>query len=152
MRSAAQSFAFLLVVMYICLPARSSAGPYSDAVTKCLVERTTEQDRERLAQWFFVAMASHPAVQPMSAVSESDRASVSKRTAELFQRLLTESCRKETREAIKYEGTRTIESAFSVLGEIAARELMAYPDAAAFIARLAQDLDQDKLNAVMQDP
>ena len=152
MRSVIRCFAFLLVVMYIYSPAQSLAGPYSDAVTKCLVEKTSKHDRERLAQWFFVAMASHPSAQPLSAVSESDRAEVSQRAAELFERLLTESCRKETQDAIKYEGQQTINSAFSALGEIAARELMAHPDATAFVSRLSEYLDEDKLNAVLQNP
>jgi hypothetical protein len=125
------------------------AGPYSDEMAKCLVKSTSDADKNMLVKWMFAAAALHPAVQSIASVSDAERNELNKSTARLVERLLTETCRAETVEALKNEGAGTIQSSFQVLGQVAAVRLFSDP----IVARgmnIEQHLDPkkfEKLNA-----
>ena len=125
------------------------AGPYTNDLSKCLVESTSARDRSALVKWMFSAASSHPAVRSISSVSKQQLDAANKDTAELFMKLLTKSCRQETEKALKYEGEATIHTSFGVLGQVAGQELFASPEVALAMSGLEKYLDEDKLNALM---
>lgn len=54
-----------LVVLIMASPLMltpAHAGPYADALSKCLVESTSQRDRTELVRWFFASASLHPAV------------------------------------------------------------------------------------------
>jgi hypothetical protein len=124
----------------------AQAGPYADDMSKCLVRSTSAADRTDFVRWFFAAAASHPAVQSLAAVTPEQREAANKKTAELFQRLLTESCRNEVQQAMKYEGPQTIGSSFQVFGEVAGRELFSDPAVTQAMGGFEKYFDKQKLN------
>ena len=128
------------------------AGPYSDEMAKCLVSSTSEVDKNFLVKWMFAAAALHPAVKSISSVSDAQRNELNIKTAKLFERLLTESCKAQVQQAIKYEGQSTIESAFQVLGQVAARGLFSDPAVNGFIAQLGNHIDKQKMESVIGAP
>lgn len=130
----------------------ASAGPYSDEMAKCLVASTSEADKNFLVKWMFAAAALHPAVKSISSVTEAQRNELNVKTAKLFERLLTESCKSQVQTAIKYEGQSTIESAFQVLGQVAARGLFSDPSVNGFIAQLGNHIDPKKMESVLGAP
>lgn len=132
--------------------APAHAGPYSDEMAKCLVASTSEADKNFLVKWMFAAAALHPAVKSISSVTDAQRNELNVKTAKLFERLLTESCKKQVQTAIKYEGQSTIESAFQVLGQVAARGLFSDPSVNGFIAQLGNHIDKQKLESVIGAP
>lgn len=125
------------------------AGPYGDALSKCLVASTTSTDKTTLVQWMFTTLSLHPDVQAFSTVTPAVRKQTNKKMARIFERLVTDSCKKETQEAIKYEGTSTIEAAFQLLGGAATRELFANPKVAAGMDDLSKEFDAEKLKTVL---
>ena len=139
----------LLVFLSLLVSTSGFAGPYGDALGKCLVSSTSPAEKTTLIRWMFATLSLHPDVQSMSAVSLQQRTSVNKDTARLFEKLLTVSCARETKEAVKYEGATTIESAFSLLGQVAMRELFANPRVAAGLEEWSKGVDQDKLKKVL---
>jgi hypothetical protein len=128
------------------------AGPYSDEMAKCLVTSTSEADKNFLVKWMFAAASLHPAVKSISSISDAQRNEMNVKTAKLFERLLTESCKSQVQQAIKYEGQSTIESAFQVLGQVAARGLFSDPSVNGFIAQLGNHIDKQKLEGVIGAP
>jgi hypothetical protein len=132
--------------------ASAFAGPYSDEMAKCLVTSTSEADKNFLVKWMFAAAALHPADKSISSVSDAQRNELNVKTAKLFERLLTESCKSQVQTAIKYEGQSTIESAFQVLGQVAARGLFSDPNVNGFIAQLGNHIDKQKLESVIGAP
>jgi hypothetical protein len=124
----------------------AQAGPYADDMAKCLVRSTTAADRTSFVRWFFAAAASHPAVQSLASVSAEQRDEANKSTAALFQKLLTESCRTEVQQAVKYEGRQTIGSSFQVFGEVAGRELFTDPSVTQAMGGFEKYFDKQKLN------
>lgn len=59
-----------------------------------------------------------------------------------MQRLLTVDCRKETIEAIKYEGGGAMETAFGTLGQAAMRQLISAPEVAKGLEQLGEYIDK----------
>ncbi len=121
------------------------AGPYTDDLSKCILESTTTDDRTALVKWMFVAFALHPAVKPLASVSKQQVEEANKQTAALVMKLLTESCTQQAQLAIKYEGQTAIRTSFQMLGQVAAKELFADPDVAAGLTGLEKYFDKNKL-------
>jgi hypothetical protein len=126
-----------------------AAGPYSDELSKCLVRSTTQADKSMLVQWFVSVCTLHPDVKWMSNVTDAKRAELNKNTAQIFERLLTSGCTNEARDAVKYEGTGAIESSFSVLGQVAARELFSNPSVATGLSDFGKALDLKKIEKAL---
>jgi hypothetical protein len=125
------------------------AGPYSDEMAKCLVKSTSDGDKNALVKWMFAAAALHPAVQSIASVSDVERADLNKAMAKMVERLLTESCRAETVEALKNEGTSTIQTSFQVLGQAAAVRLFSDPVVAKSMGTFEQHLDRQKFEELL---
>jgi hypothetical protein len=130
----------------------AAAGPYADSLGKCLVAGTTTAEKTTLVRWMFAMMALHPDVESGSTVTVAQRTALSKETAQLFQRLLTRACVAETREAVKYEGHATIESSFTLLGQVAARELFSHQRVAEGLSEFASHVDAKALEEVLGTP
>lgn len=138
----------LLVIVQFAIPTVVHAGPYTDALSKCLVDSTSTRDRQDLVRWMFSAASLHPAVAPISAVSDEQLDAANKTVADLVVRLLTDTCRPETEEALQYEGMSTIEASFSVLGQVAGQELFASAEVSAGLSGLEKHMDHEKLGSL----
>ena len=110
------------------LSASIYAVPFSDEMSKCLVKSTSDADKSLLIQWVFAAMSAHPDVKALSNVSNEKGIEINKRTAGLLVSLLTERCKAETQQAVKYEGPGVLKTSFQVLGEVAMQGMMTNPD------------------------
>jgi len=127
------------------------AGPYADDMAKCLVKSASATDRTIFLKWLFAAIALHPEVAPMVTISVEQRDEIDKNTGVLFMRLLTESCRSETKQAIRYEGPATIQYAFQIFGQAAAGDLLANSRVSEGMRGLARYLDETKFKAMMSE-
>lgn len=123
----------------------AQAGPYSDDLARCLVESTTVADKNALVKWMFATAALHPAVKSIASLTDAERTRSTQSTAELFEKLLTGSCRKQAQQAVKYEGATALQTGFQILGQVAARELFADPDVAHGLAELEKYIDGPKI-------
>jgi hypothetical protein len=125
------------------------AGPYSDDLSRCLVRSTGDAEKRTLVKWIFAAVALHPEVADISSVTPAQRTEMTRNTAKIFEKLLTDSCRTEVQQAVQYEGPQTIGSSFQVLGQVAARELFSNPNVAANMADLGKYIDQKRIAEAM---
>lgn len=128
------------------------AGPYADELGKCLVAKSTDADRTQLVVWLFEEMSVHPAVKPLTNVSDAQRTDGRKAAAALIQRLLTEDCRAQTADALRNEGPASLQTSFTAMGQVAMASLMKDPSVAASTQQIAQYLDVSKFAALMNDP
>ena len=126
------------------------AGPYTDDLSKCLVRATTEQQKAVLVEWVFSIAALHPSVKPLSSVSDAQRTDLNKGVAALFTTLLTDTCRKETQDAVKYEGPAAIQTSFGLLGQVAMTDLFSDPSVTQGLGAFTQYLDKAKFDAVFK--
>lgn len=126
------------------------AGAYTEDLTKCLVASTTTEDKAVLARWVFAILALHPDTASLAAVSDAQRAEFNAKTARLFERLVTETCKTQTQATVRNEGPAAIQSSFKSFGEVATRELLANPKVVNGISNAASNLDFIKLISVLQ--
>jgi hypothetical protein len=141
--------AFGAIAFALLLPPSAQAGVYTDDLTKCLVSSTTDTERNTLVKWIFAVMSSHPEVKSIAAVSDAKIDVLNKDAAALFMKLLTESCRAKTEQALKYEGSSAIGASFQVLGQVAGRELFASPAVAKNMAGMQKYIDEKKIQGLM---
>jgi hypothetical protein len=134
------------------VPISAFAGLYTDEVSKCLVSSTTSADRNGLVRWMFAIASLHPEVSAIAIVAPETRDAANKEAAALFQRLLLEACKEPAKNALQYEGPGALDAAFSVLGQIAGRELFTNPEVAAAGGAMAQYLDSAKLQEELGMP
>jgi len=125
------------------------AGPYADDLAKCLVKSTTPAEKNALVKWIFAAAALHPEVKGISAVTEAQREELSKSTGKLVERLLGESCKAETHDALKYEGPQVFQSAFTVLGQVASVGLFTDPGVSAYMSDFLKYVDKAKVESTL---
>jgi hypothetical protein len=139
-----------LTVTFVATPA--SAGVYGDELAKCLVKTTSAEDRTVLVKWIFAALGLHPTVKAMFTAPQAERDKIDQQLGQLFERLITVSCKQQTQDAVRYEGPQVFESSFQVLGQVAARELFADPSVSASMANFMKYIDKDKLKSVVAVP
>lgn len=117
----------LVAIGAIAISHPATASAYGDDLSKCLVQKTSDDDRTLFMQWTFAAMSASPAVKSMSSTTPAQREDYTRKASQLFQRLLTVDCRKETVNALKYDGVATFAESFRQLGEAAMDGLMKDP-------------------------
>lgn len=127
---------------------KAFCGIYSDDMARCLVESTSKAEKNQLIRWMFSAISTHPALTSMSSVSTAEREKTNKDTADLFVKLLTETCREKTIKAVKFEGQDSIKVAFEVLGRVAAQGIFSDPSVAKEVANLGKFADKEKLKEI----
>lgn len=107
------------------IPVSVNASPFADDLGKCLVENTSSIDRENLMLWMASGMSQHPIVGEKIQFTKREITLINVQTAEIFERLLTNSCSSEFQKAQKFHGDEATEQAFKYLGGVAGGELFA---------------------------
>jgi hypothetical protein len=126
----------------------ASAGVYGDDATRCLAKSVSESDQIALVKWIFSAMAMHPSIKQYANISAEQKVEFDSQVNAIVTRLLTQSCRKETVAALRYEGSSFLETSFRALGEIAMGGLTTNPDVAAGLTSWATNMDKEAFAAV----
>lgn len=134
----------VVAALLLAVTPRASGGPYGDALGKCLIESITAPERTTLMRWVFATVALHPELEGVSAVTPAQRAALSKEAAQLYQRLLTETCRAQTREAIRHEGLSTIPASFAPVSALAAQGLFGDPKVTEGLSEPVNYFDEEK--------
>jgi len=128
------------------------AGPATSALTTCVADNTTGKDRKDLARWTFVVMSSHPEIQRLSNVSQTDRDQLDRILAAIVTRLLAENCQAQAKLAIETEGSEApLKTAFEAIGKLAMQELMSNPEVNSAATSFAKYLDTDKLTSAFSN-
>lgn len=61
--------------------------------------------------------------------------------------LLTQRCRAETEQALRYEGAAAFQASFQILGQVAMQGLMTHPDVVTFMSGLQAHIDTEAVEA-----
>ena len=116
-------FSYLFVFL-ISFNLNAFAGPFTDDFAKCLVTKTTSQEKTDLVKWIYVTISFHPQLSQMSNLTAEDVEMANIRVADYMTNVFAYKCNDELNQAIKYEGEESIFYAFELLGELAMGELM----------------------------
>jgi hypothetical protein len=132
--------------------APAQAGQYGDQLTKCLVDSTTDEDKAGLARWIFASAAQNPNVSDLAAVTDEQRAEMSKSVAEIFERVLTQDCRTQYREAKKNEGENMLAMSLGTLVQVAMGNLIDNPAVSQALGGIDKDLNKQKFAEAAAEP
>ena len=119
-----KKFASFLFIILISFNMNSFAGPFTDDFAKCLVTKTTAQEKTDLVKWIYVTISFHPQLSQMSNLTAEDVEMANIRVADYMTNVFAYKCNDELNQAIKYEGEESVFYAFELLGELAMGELM----------------------------
>ncbi|MBS98358.1 MAG: hypothetical protein CMI01_06740 [Oceanospirillaceae bacterium] len=146
------NFRSIALLIGISFSGSINAGIYSDDLSRCLIESSTPSDKATLVKWMFTAMALHPDVASMSAVTPQQRDEANKDAARMFVNLMTETCLEQARKAIRYEGPVAVHQGFNAFGQVAGQELFANPEVAQGLTGLEKHMDLEKLESALGTP
>jgi hypothetical protein len=129
----------------------TQAGVFTDDLSRCMVEKSSDADKTELARWMFAAMSKDPSLAKMANISQQDRDRLNKAAADLFSRLILVDCRPQTLAALKNEGTDAFGQAGRALGGAAANKLMSSPEGQAELGKLGDYVDKKAWEALGQE-
>lgn len=149
------TFTYLTAIMAIPLLTISSnaiGGVYADDLTRCLVSKTTSEQKAALVNWMFEAMSLNPAVSKYVTIPEAKRREFKTNMGNTFEKLITVTCKSEMQLALRYEGDGAITGSFNVLGQVAGKELFSSPEVANGMADIDQYINTDRIKqAISQE-
>ncbi len=142
---AARSLLVAMSLLATLAPLPARAGPFTDDLSKCLVASTTPADNKTLVVWMVSVITLHPDVEAMATLTPAQRDANDTAAAKLFERLLMVSCKAQAQQAVKYEGAEAFKASFSVLGQVAMKDLMTNPKVAEGLRGLGKRIDEKKV-------
>ena len=140
-----------LSIILISFNLNSFAGPFTDDFAKCLVTKTTAQEKTDLVKWIYVTISFHPQLSQMSNLTAEDVEMANIRVADYMTNVFAYKCNDELNQAIKYEGEESVFHAFELLGELAMGELMQDQGVTAASELFIQDDDLSIFAGVFSD-
>ena len=113
-----------LFVIFFSFNLNLSSGPFTDEFAKCIVMKTTTQEKTDLVRWIYVTMSFHPQLMDLSNLTADDVEMANIRIADYMTNVFAYKCNEELNMAIEYEGEESVYYAFELLGEIAMTEVL----------------------------
>ena len=95
-------------------------------------------------------MALHPDMAGITAITPAKREEINKAGGEVFNRLMTEACAKELKDAIKFEDQTAVKAAFESLGKLAMQEIMSNPAVSAGFSGIDKYVDLKKIKRKLE--
>ena len=139
----------LLLAFFITLSLPSMAGPYVDELKKCLVESSSPNDMRNLVKWVARAIAAHPNLGDLYAISPAKEAEIDKNFAQYVERVLLENCHRQTQNLMRYENTDGLRVAFEFLGQVAMQQLMEDRNVTTAIGAFIKHVDIKRFEATL---
>jgi hypothetical protein len=138
------TLALLLAACSLLAP-QARAGEAGEALSKCLSDATTQDDRRALVRWIFSAIAAHPDLKEFTTIDAARREQIESESAAVFERLIVKDCTAQTRLALMQEGTEGFQTAFKTLGELAMGGVVEDAQVQAGMAQLGERIDKQRV-------
>jgi hypothetical protein len=119
---------------------------------RCIVSKTTGEDRIAVAGWMLAALASAPQLKGVAEVAPARKDAADRGMARTYTRLIAKDCESQSRALFATRKPEAFGAASRPLGEIAMRELMSDPATMAALAAYANYLDNDDFKDVIPSP
>lgn len=143
--------ATLALVLSLAAATPATAGLYSDDLARCLVSATSSDDKLSLIRWVVVQITKHPNVSDLSRITPTQEKSADMEVARLFERLITDNCRDQSKAAFRYEGQDAFKASFEVLGTVAMQELVSHKDVDSGFSGFTQYLNEAAFKGIFPE-
>jgi hypothetical protein len=139
-----------LILFFAITDKTVNAGPFSDTFTRCLIRSVAPTEKSEFVQWMFFSMSKHPSLKSYANVSDSDTLRSDKLMAVFLTRLLSVACKKEFKEAVKFEGENATREAFSFMGRVAVTELLKHPKVEKSTTGFTKFMELEKMRDLLE--
>ncbi len=126
------------------------ASTYNDALSSCMIKKTTPSELRDLKIWIFFAFSQDKDVKKYTHISKQDEDLINKKIAKYFTDLLINRCKPEFLNVVKYEGINAVSIAFEKLGINAGKEIMTSPEVQKFIAQFAKYINYNDFQNILK--
>ncbi|PML93012.1 hypothetical protein BCT64_14840 [Vibrio breoganii] len=116
----------------------------------CLSDSLNGKERKLLVRWTYFGLSTHSTIKPYSNISKEDIDSTNKQVGALMTRLIAEDCPKEASAAYEANGSKAIEQAFGIVGQVAFQELMNESSVLQSFEGYLDYIDEDKIGQVFK--
>ena len=132
-------------VLLVATPAfaQTDTAGLEQALSTCLVQKSTGADRQALVRWILGGLASSSLANGLVKVDSAAKEDVDRGIAGVYNRLLTVDCATEIKAMSNAGDSSGIEKGFSVLGRIAMRDAMADPSVNAAMTAFVRFMPHD---------
>lgn len=129
----------------LALSTSAAAQTPTDGLATCLAQHTSAADRQAMARWVFVTLASHPDLTPYaSAQAAQETGRIQANMAQTLTRLMTENCARETKQTLRQGGTAGIQKAFTTVARQALTDVLSHPHVAASLGDTVAHIDPSR--------
>jgi hypothetical protein len=118
---------------------------YEAQMIECLDRSASPADQLLLSKWVFAVILRHPGLRSLTSVSEAERERLMRESAALIERLMSEDCRREMVDVIRYERTESVGRAFGYLGAKAVKEVFADSTVKKGMEQTTSYIDRERL-------
>jgi hypothetical protein len=115
------------------------------ALSDCLVDSVSEDDKRALVKWIFAMLARHPDVKPLSDINAAQDEKIVRDASAVFETLMADKCAAQLRAAVRKSGTDAVGKSFERLGETATGALLQDPNVMAGVAGLMKHADTARI-------
>ena len=146
------AFAMALSTMVLAPPAMAQTDnqPLEQALSTCLVKKSTGADREALVRWILGSLASSSLAQGMVKVDPAAKEAADRAVAASYARLMTVDCLAEIL-ALKKAGDATgVQSGFNTLGTIAMQDATTDPSVGTAMGAFAKFMPPEAMKRLEQ--
>lgn len=131
------------------LPVQSAAEAAQAALTRCLLESASVEDRSSLVKWIFLVMTRYPGLSDMARIEDKERERFNTDAGVVFERLMTVDCKNQLQTALRKSGTEAIGKSFETLGQTAMATLLENPAVQAETGSIMKHIDMDRLSRTL---
>lgn len=142
----------LLLMSSLFITSFSHAGEYQDKLVQCLKSSVTEQDRKDMVQWMFFGFAAKQDLANYAKISAADLERVDRRVANIFDKIMTQSCTQAVNAVVENEGTNALTQSFEYLGRYATESMINDPKVVQRLQNFSKYQDQEKYRKAFQKP
>ena len=144
------AFAAALLTASPVLAADTVETVLANSLGQCFVLKTNGEDRLAAARWIAVIIASTDKVKDTVTVSAQAKDQLDRKMAEIFTRLMTVDCVKESKAMAKLRSADGFRRAGEALGRIAMMELLSGPGQAEALGGYLRHLNPDDFRILGQ--
>ena len=135
----------IAIIMGMFMSPSLKAGEHATALSQCLINNTTQADKNIMTQWVFSSLSNHPPVSSMSTITSEAKSNADQRMAKLVEKFMYDKCLNQVKTAVQNEGPGAIEMSIRSYVEIAGREVLNHPSVAGSVTGLASHMDVKRL-------
>lgn len=140
---------FALVSVLTVLPALCSAQVPA-VLGECIVAKLSPTDRQDLARWVFLSMATHPEVKPLAAENGEATQAAARKVGALFTHTLRDTCAEQAKEAAQAGGPPVVASTIHFFTQLGVQELMTNKDVLASLASFGPFADREGIDRAVR--